>query len=56
MPALEKCPANDRKGGLTGPWLENVERLLTAPRSRTSWNDLGIRSFGGSGLIPVVRG
>jgi|GEM_PF-3318661 hypothetical protein len=30
MPALEKAPVNDRKGGLIGPRLENVDRLLTA--------------------------
>ena len=25
MPALEKDPVNDRKGDLTGPWLETFD-------------------------------
>lgn len=35
MPALEKTPMNDRKGDLTGPWLETVDRLLTAHTSHS---------------------
>jgi hypothetical protein len=30
MPDLKKYPMNDRKGDLTGPWFETVDRLLSA--------------------------
>lgn len=56
MPALEKAPANDRKGGLTGPWLENVDRLLSAHtgHSKTRLMTSSISAFHGN-CRPVGR-
>jgi len=55
MPALEKTPVNDSKGGLTGPWLETFDRLLTARWSRTSLKITGSGRYGSSGLEAVFE-